>query len=88
MGSTTEDQFVVGNLQADVVYVFEVSLGLTGPHSDTAHSRTKTGMSILVGTVIFQFVTSRQVFTEKAAKLWCGMKDVGGLALLLYSCPM
>ncbi|XP_068685727.1 uncharacterized protein [Montipora foliosa] len=42
MGSTTEDHFVVGNLQADVVYVFEVSLGLTGPHSDTAHSLTKT----------------------------------------------
>ncbi|XP_068685724.1 uncharacterized protein [Montipora foliosa] len=41
MGSATEERFVVGNLQADVVYVFEVSLGLTGPHSDPAHSLTK-----------------------------------------------
>ncbi|XP_068734818.1 sortilin-related receptor-like [Montipora capricornis] len=41
MGSATKERFVVGNLQADVVYVFEVSLGLTGPHSDPAHSLTK-----------------------------------------------
>ena len=53
MGSATKERFVVGNLKADVVYVFEVSLGLTGPHSDPAHSLTKIGMRILVGTFTF-----------------------------------
>jgi len=46
VGSTTSTKFGVGNLQQSVVYVFEVSLGLLGPHSDPINSRPKSGASL------------------------------------------
>ena len=46
VGSTTSTKFGVGNLQQSVVYVFEVSLGLLGPHSDPINSRPKSGTSL------------------------------------------
>jgi len=36
--------FAVGNLQQDIVYVFEVSVGLTGKHSDPVNSKTLFGL--------------------------------------------
>ena len=44
VGNTTARMFVVGNLQQNVVYVFEVSLGLTGRHSYPVYSKSKSGM--------------------------------------------
>ena len=43
VGSTEDKSYTVGNLQQSVVYVFEVSLGRTGEHSETINSRTKSG---------------------------------------------
>lgn len=43
VGSTQNKSYTVGNLQQSVVYVFEVSLGLSGEHSETVNSRTKSG---------------------------------------------
>ena len=42
VGSTTTQRYVVNNLQQEIVYVFEVSVGLFGKHSEAANSRTKT----------------------------------------------
>ena len=44
MGSTSAGSYAVGNLQQDIVYVFEVSVGLTGKHSDPVNSKTKFGL--------------------------------------------
>ncbi|XP_078381129.1 uncharacterized protein LOC144663915 isoform X2 [Oculina patagonica] len=41
IGHSTAKTFVVGHLLQDVVYVFEVSAGLTGRHSDAVNSKTK-----------------------------------------------
>ncbi len=41
---STAKTFVVGHLLQDVVYVFEVSAGLTGRHSDAVNSKTKFGL--------------------------------------------
>ena len=45
VGSTRATSYTVGNLQQSVVYVFQVSLGLTGEHmySETVNSRPKSG---------------------------------------------
>ena len=43
VGSTRAKSYFVGNLQQSVVYVFQVSLGLTGQHSETVNSRPKSG---------------------------------------------
>ena len=43
VGSTRAKSYFVGNLQQSVVYVFEVTLGLTGQHSETVNSRPKSG---------------------------------------------
>ena len=43
VGSTRAKSYIVGNLQQSVVYVFEVSLGLSGEHSETVNSRPKSG---------------------------------------------
>ena len=43
VGSTRAKTYTMGNLQQSVVYVFEVSLGLAGEHSETVNSRTKSG---------------------------------------------
>ncbi|KAJ7384240.1 Sortilin- receptor [Desmophyllum pertusum] len=42
VGHTAATTFVVGHLQQDFVYVFEVSLGLTGQHSDPVNSKPKS----------------------------------------------
>ena len=44
MASTTRTAFVVGNLQQSVVYIFEVSLGRSGPHSYPINAQPKTGV--------------------------------------------
>ena len=44
VGSTTARAFIVGNLQQNVVYMFEVSLGLSGHHSIPVNSRPKSGI--------------------------------------------
>ena len=43
VGSTPATSYIVGNLQQSVVYVFQVSLGLTGEHSETVDSPPKSG---------------------------------------------
>lgn len=43
VGSTQHTSYTVVNLQQSVVYVFEVSLGLSGKHSETVNSRPKSG---------------------------------------------
>ena len=43
VGSTRAKSYIVGNLQQSVVYVFQVSLGLSGEHSETVNSRPKSG---------------------------------------------
>ncbi|KAJ7384231.1 hypothetical protein OS493_022861 [Desmophyllum pertusum] len=42
VGHTAATTFVVGHLQQDFVYVFEVSLGLKGKHSDPVNSKPKS----------------------------------------------
>lgn len=44
VGHTVARHFSVGSLQQDIVYVFEVSVGLTGKHSDPVNSKTKFGL--------------------------------------------
>ena len=43
VGHTTALTYVVGHLQQDIVYVFEVSVGLSGRHSDPVNSKPKSG---------------------------------------------
>lgn len=42
VGSTTTRSYTVNNLQQEIVYVFEVSVGYSGKRSETAISQTKT----------------------------------------------
>jgi len=44
VGFTSAMSYAVGNLQQDIVYVFEVSVGLTGKRSDPVNSKTKFGV--------------------------------------------